>query len=119
MSVDTRVRVPRDFHLSDLERYAMRLNWTDGRFLWEDSDFGPLPLSVDRPPQPEAFTEIVRCVGRAAKDADRVQVPFSCVAPADDQWWTTAAAKGSTCPWGAPAPQSSNLCASAEAPRNT
>ena len=100
MSVDTRVRVPRDFHFADIERYALRMNWTDGRFLWEDSDCGPLPLSVDKPPEAEVFTEIVRCVGRAAKDADRVEVPFSCVAPADDQWWTQSSAEGIDVPLG-------------------
>ncbi|MEZ6112826.1 MAG: hypothetical protein R3C99_17715 [Pirellulaceae bacterium] len=32
-----------------------------------------LPLTLDRPPDEERFTEIVRAVGRLAKDASRVE----------------------------------------------
>jgi len=89
LSVDTKLRLPRDFHLADLRPQAVSLSWSDGRFVWEHPDFGKLPLSLSCPPPAEQFTDIVRSVGRRLKDADRIEVPFECVAPADDKWWTS------------------------------
>jgi energy-coupling factor transporter ATP-binding protein EcfA2 len=46
---------------------------------------------VEQAPSDEVFTRIIQRVGKAAKSAKRVIVPFDRVAPAEDQWW-----KGST-----------------------
>ena len=40
------------------------------------------------PPPVERFKEIVRTVGGAAKDSGRVEVPFSCIIPPENEWWT-------------------------------
>ena len=88
LSVDTKLRLPRDFHLNDLERHAVAMSWRDGQFVWEHPDFGAMPMSFCAPPPAEQFTAIVRTVGRAAKDAARVQVPFKSAMPDDREWWT-------------------------------
>ena len=48
------------------------------------SDF---PLLIDPPPPPDLFTSIVKTVGRESKDARRVEVAFSRIAPKLDNWW--------------------------------
>lgn len=100
MSVDDRLRLPRDFHLSDLQPYAWTLQWQDGHFLWEHPEVGSLLLEPDPPPPPELFTQIVRRVGQSAQEAGKVEVPFSAAAPPPDQWWTASSQQGLELPLG-------------------
>lgn len=100
LSVDAKLRAPRDFHLADLEAHAVILRWEGGRFVWENPDLGDLPVDLLVPPPGEQFTEIVRSVGQRVKDADRVEVPFSFVLPEDDQWWASDSRAGIDLPLG-------------------
>jgi ABC-type multidrug transport system fused ATPase/permease subunit len=100
LSVDPRQRLPREFHLADLERQAIRLAWREDRFVVEHPDFGLLPLEAGSPPPASQFTEIVRCVGEHSRDADRVEVPFSAIAPEADAWWTGDSRAGIDVPLG-------------------
>jgi len=100
LSVDTRQRMPRGFQLADVERQALSLSWRDGRFVWENPDVGPLPVHFLEPPPADRFTTIVRNVGRAAKDADRVEVPFAAIVPDRAQWWTSESRDGIDVPLG-------------------
>jgi energy-coupling factor transporter ATP-binding protein EcfA2 len=100
MNVDPKQRMPRDFHLSDLQPHAFQLVCEENRFVWEHRDFGPLPLDVDRPPEPERFTELVRTVGGRVKDADRVEVPFANVVPDQEAWWAEDSRRGVDVPLG-------------------
>jgi len=100
MSVDGRLRLPRDFHLSDLEPYAWTLGWREGRFVWEHPEVGPLALQPDPLPPPELFTQIVRRVGQAVQEAGKVEVPFASGAPPQSQWWTATSQDGLEVPLG-------------------
>ena len=100
MSVDERLRLPRDFHLSDLEPYAWTLHWLQGRFVWKHPEVGPLPLEPDPLPPPELFTQIVRRVGEAVQEAGKVEVPFASGVPQPDQWWTATSQDGLEVPLG-------------------
>ncbi len=100
MNVDPKQRMPRDFHLSDLEAHAFQLTCTKDALLWEHGEFGSLPLQIDRPPEPERFTELVRTVGGKVKDADRVEVPFSNIVPDREAWWTEDSRRGLDMPLG-------------------
>ncbi len=100
VSLDTRLPLPRDLHLADLERHAVTLSWSGGRFVWEDPDLGRLPLVLAGPPDAERFTEIVRRVGREAKDADRLELPFEWVVPERREWWTAESRFGVDVPLG-------------------
>ncbi|MHB8901954.1 MAG: FtsK/SpoIIIE domain-containing protein, partial [Thermoguttaceae bacterium] len=100
MNVDPKQRMPRDFHLSDLETHAFQLVRRDGTFVWDHPEFGPLPLEVDRPPDSDRFTELVRTVGVQVKDADRVEVPFANVVPQRESWWTEDSRRGIDVPLG-------------------
>jgi hypothetical protein len=45
-------------------------------------------LLLDAPPPPEVATEFIHKVGRSSRDSSRVEVPFSQVAPPDNELWT-------------------------------
>lgn len=100
VGVDTAAALPRDFRLSDLEQVAFTLNWKDGRFVPKDGTFTPFPLALDAPPPPTEVAKIVRRVGEASKTAGRVEVPFSYIAPPDDQIWKGSTTRGIEVPIG-------------------
>jgi ABC-type multidrug transport system fused ATPase/permease subunit len=90
ISTDEKLKLPRNFDLADLEAQAATVAWDaeQGRFRWKHDDLAGLPLSLDEPPDDERFTQIVRAVGRLAKDAARVEVPFETVVLPQAQWWS-------------------------------
>ena len=100
MNFDPKQRMPRDFHLSDLESHAFQLTCENDTFIWEHGEFGPVPLRLDKPPESDRFTELVRTVGGQVKDADRVEVPFSNVVPDRQAWWTEDSRRGVDVPLG-------------------
>lgn len=100
LSVDGDVRLPRNLRLAELEANALTLRWEGRGFVWEHPDLGDVPLEVTAPPPDEQFTRIVRAVGEQIKDADRVEVPFACVVPGEDQWWTADSRGGVEVPLG-------------------
>lgn len=88
ISVDTRMNLPRNFDLHDLEQNAAVLQWTGEGFRWLDEALASLPLTLEAPPADEVFTQAVRAAGRHAMNAFKVEVPFSMVAPPRERWWT-------------------------------
>ncbi len=114
LSADLAQPLPNNFRLDDIQAQMRTLAWREGAFYAvEESDWrgrktaatggrrdrgaeGPSPASVvarfplviEPPPPPEVFTSLVKMVGRESKDARRVEVAFSRVAPKADHWWT-------------------------------
>jgi DNA segregation ATPase FtsK/SpoIIIE-like protein len=90
ISTDSRLKLPRNFDLHDLEAQAATLVWDaeQKRFCWKHDDLRGLPLELEMPPGDEQFTDVVRAVGQLAKDAARVEVPFESVLPPVEKWWT-------------------------------
>ena len=89
ISTDTKLKLPRNFDLQDLERNAATLQWNGSQFRWKQDDLKDLPLQLDTPPSDDQFTTAVRTVGQLAKDSSRVEVPFRTIVPADGSWWTS------------------------------
>lgn len=77
LSTDSKIELPRNFHLADLEANAAAVQWDGSRFHWIEEDIKDLPLTLDEPPTDQRFTEIIKTIGKRAKDAIRVEVPFS------------------------------------------
>ncbi len=91
IGVDSKMQLPRNFELSDLEAQANTLYWDpeSSQFGWKDPSLSNLPLTVASKPHDELATEIIRAAGQLAAEADRVEVPFATVAPPRSDWWTS------------------------------
>lgn len=100
ISTDSRLEVPRNFDASELETHSLVLHWDGNRFVPDVPQLRDLPLELEAPPADAQQTELIRRVGRLAKDASRVEVPFATVAPADDKWWQSTSARGVDVPLG-------------------
>lgn len=94
ISTDSKLELPRNFNLADLEANAAAVQWDGKRFHWIQDDIKDLPLELDEPPNDDTFTDVIRIVGQRAKDAIRVEVPFSTAAPDDDNWWKADSREG-------------------------
>ncbi len=100
LSVDTKQTMPSGFDLKDLEKNATQLFWRDKKLNWKDDELGKYPLTLDRPPNAERYTEVLQIVGARAKEAGRVEVPFEVIAPQADQYWTWDSRPGIDVPLG-------------------
>ena len=100
VSVDTSQHMPSNFNIGDIEQHATTLVLKDGVYTWNDPEFGKWPLAVEQPPSDELFTKIIQRVGKAAKAAKRVEVPFDRVAPKEEDWWTGSTATEVLAPLG-------------------
>ncbi|MCX7419828.1 MAG: FtsK/SpoIIIE domain-containing protein [Planctomycetia bacterium] len=106
MSVDGKLRLPLNFDLKDLEDNATVFDWVkatsdrEAQFVARDDELKLLPLTLDRPPEPELFTKLVRAAGHESKDARRVEVAFERIAPKDVNLWTSDSRSGLDVPLG-------------------
>ncbi|MBC7785010.1 MAG: AAA family ATPase [Burkholderiales bacterium] len=89
---DIRQPLPPEMMIEDIESVSANILRQDGRFVWQDETFAQFPLTLDTPPDEETLTRIVNQAGRAAKEANRVEVDFDGIAPREDQFWTLSAA---------------------------
>ena len=100
LGVDSTLTPPHNVRVSDLDTGALLLRSEKGQFVWKHPEYGACAVTLDVPPPPERFTEIVRAVGHEVRDAGRVEVPFHCVVPAEDAWWTSDSRGGIDVPLG-------------------
>ncbi|MBM4023149.1 MAG: cell division protein FtsK, partial [Planctomycetes bacterium] len=100
LTVDPTQQMPAGFSLAELQQHATVLTVADGTFTWADPEFSPWPLTVESAPPDDVFTKIIQRVGRAAKAAKRVIVPFDRVAPKHDDWWYGSTAEEVLAPLG-------------------
>lgn len=87
MMADIEQKMPGGFSLADMAKYADRLVWKNGHFEWNDETFGKFPFTPHEAPGDEVITKLVHQSGEAAKDARRVEVPFSMLAPPENKFW--------------------------------
>lgn len=87
LSMDPGQALPRNFDVEEL-RNNTNVLITDGADVrWSSSPLSDFPLQLDALPAELGFSQIMHCVGEQAKGANRVEVPFSAVAPAEADWW--------------------------------
>ena len=98
--LDTKLGLPSGFPIKELENPCVQMIWKEGRLQWREPNFGRYPLSLDGPPEQARFSQILHKVGVAARDANRVEVPFEFIAPKPDQYWTFETSKGVDIPLG-------------------
>jgi DNA segregation ATPase FtsK/SpoIIIE, S-DNA-T family len=98
--LDTKLGLPSGFPIKELENPCVNMIWKESRLQWRQPDFGRYPLTLDGPPDPARFSQILHKVGNAARDANRVEVPFDFIAPKPEQFWTFDSSKGVDIPLG-------------------
>ena len=85
---DSSLQLPKGIDDATLNRIETRFTLIDGAFIVEDEELSTLPLTIDAPPSESSTTTIVKKVGERAEDTHRVEVPFSVIAPNDDELWS-------------------------------
>jgi S-DNA-T family DNA segregation ATPase FtsK/SpoIIIE len=92
----------------DLRRGAVVLTKAGGRLHVSGEELARWPFTPDPAPPTELLIPLVRQVGKAAKEAGRVEVPFSIIAPKQtasgkgdhDEWWSETSEKRVRVPLG-------------------
>jgi len=72
-----------------LERACIRVVEEGGGFRVTSLPAGADQLTATKPPRGELETTLVHRLGKASVDSNRVEVPFSNIAPPEEQWWTS------------------------------
>ena len=100
IGVDPKQPLPQGIDLNDLKASCVNLTWEKGRCTWANADFGPYPLTLDAMPDNDFSTRILQQVGRKAKEASRVEVPFEFITAPQEQWWRSDSRSGVAVPLG-------------------
>jgi DNA segregation ATPase FtsK/SpoIIIE, S-DNA-T family len=105
MTHETRLALPHQTSIVDFERHMNVVQWTapkdePARWIRKDEALGRAEVKLAEPPDPDFATRILHQVGREAKEASRVQVPFEMVAPTPDRYWTSDSANNVVVPLG-------------------
>jgi hypothetical protein len=85
---DQRNAAPPDFVPDELRKNSVRLVRGERGFELAHGKFPGARLRLDAPPSPEFATEFLKQVGARGRGANRVEVPFSQIAPPDAQLWS-------------------------------
>lgn len=85
---DTRQPMPAGIDLADLRATALCLRWQDQRFVVCGSSFEQFPFTHGSIPEGDRSIGLLRRIAVTAKNAKRIEVPFSAIAPADSALWT-------------------------------
>ncbi len=86
---DTRMPMPQGTSvLDELQRNSAHISRQGDRFYWDDDVFRQFPLTIDPPAPEEVLRGLLDKVGRAAKEAKRVELPFDTIAPTPQQIWS-------------------------------
>jgi energy-coupling factor transporter ATP-binding protein EcfA2 len=97
---DTKLRLPYDFNLTDLERVATVIAWNGINFHWLGDDFKDYLLELDSPPDTVFLDRVMGLVGEAAKEAGKVEVPFERITLPREDWWRGNSSSGLAVPLG-------------------
>ncbi len=87
MHWDRRLMMPDGFTPDELRKNSISLRQEHGNWLLGASQGGE-ELTFEIPPPPALAVDLVHLIGKNSIDANRVEVPFSQIAPAPEERWT-------------------------------
>ncbi|MCB1230137.1 MAG: ATP-binding protein [Verrucomicrobiae bacterium] len=95
MHWDRKKTAPQDFDPEQVRNHALRIvGKKGGKLLIDDEPIPGAEFSLDRLSTDEALiNDFIHKFGAATRDADRVEVPFSDIAPTDDEMWSVETTK--------------------------
>ncbi|MEM9480541.1 MAG: FtsK/SpoIIIE domain-containing protein [Verrucomicrobiota bacterium] len=86
---DRRRQLPEGFEIDDLREHSHCFECDGEEYYLMTDEFGEgAKLVFDRPPDADLARTFVQRVGQASVDSNRVEVPFSHVAPPDGDYWS-------------------------------
>ena len=80
--------IPPDLIPDELRKSSISIGCKGDRFFLTGKSFPGTNIVLDAPPAPEFAIELTHKIGQSSRDSNRVEVPFTHVAPADDQIWS-------------------------------
>ncbi|MGC4014306.1 MAG: FtsK/SpoIIIE domain-containing protein, partial [Luteolibacter sp.] len=72
----------------ELKRACLRVTLEHGRFRLSDPSYGTGEVTFDVPPSDEDASTLIHRIGQASIDSNRVEVPFSHIAPPVEERWS-------------------------------
>lgn len=100
ISVDQNAALPRDFRMADVEAPSLIFTYQHGRFQLAHPDYTYFPMQLDKTPDAKLTAFLAKRVGEASRHSGRVEVPFSFIAPAENELGKMSAAKELAIPVG-------------------
>ena len=85
---DRRQPAPLDLIPDELRKSSVWINWKGNEFVFGDKIIPGAKVLLDAPPASDLATELIHKIGVSSRDSNRVEVPFSHVAPADAALWS-------------------------------
>ena len=85
---DRRLPLPQDFIPDELRKSSLTINFQGSALTLDGKQRPGVGVSLEKPPTPEAATELIQQIGRLSRDSSRVEVPFEQVAPSEAEIWT-------------------------------
>ncbi|MCX6904121.1 MAG: FtsK/SpoIIIE domain-containing protein [Verrucomicrobia bacterium] len=85
---DRRQPLPQDFAPEELRKSSVCITCKGKEFILAGHPFPGATLVLETPPAPEFAIGFIQKVGLASRDSNRVEVPFSHVAPPETSVWT-------------------------------
>ncbi len=90
---DKRQPLPQGFVADELRKNSVGLVGTERGFDFQSGRLAGTRLTLDEPPSPEFVTHFLHEVGERGRNSNRVEVPFSQVAPPEAEVWAEETAE--------------------------
>lgn len=85
---DRRLELPHGFLIDELRKNSIRITAADHGLVLGGQALPGVRLRLDPPPPARFATDFLRKVGQSTKDSNRVELPFTQIAPPQEQRWT-------------------------------
>ena len=97
---DQRAELPPGFQMDDLQRACLCFRSNIDGFYLKDNPLKGSALTLEVPPPADQFAKWVHRIGEANRDSNRIEVPFSFIAPEAGEMWSADTSRELTVPIG-------------------